>query len=189
MPLPISFLDSFENWRLFHKNSTSNKADESGEVSSGAATPRHDGGPAPEGMNGESEKGEVDNAPIRLITPRILSMAGVVSIGGLIFGYDTGQISGFLAMSDFKKRFGSGTPPSFSNVRAGTIVGLLSIGTMIGALSSAPIADVFGRRVCIVVWNLVFIVGVIIQISSSHDWVQLAMGRWVAGLGVGGLSV
>ncbi|KXL48947.1 hypothetical protein M433DRAFT_57424 [Acidomyces richmondensis BFW] len=163
--------------------------DESGEISSGAVTPRHNGRSASDDITTETEKGDVDNAPIRLITPRIFAMAGIVSIGGLIFGYDTGQISGFLEMTDFKKRFGSGTPPSFSNARAGTIVGLLSIGTMIGALSSAPIADVFGRRVCIVVWNLMFIVGVIIQISSTHDWVQLAMGRWVAGLGVGGLSV
>lgn len=101
--------------------------------------------------------------------------------------FQTGQISGFLEMDDFRDRFGQNG--EFSNVRSGTIVGLLSIGTLIGALCSAPIADIFGRRVCIITWNLVFIVGVIVQITSTQHWYQVAIGRWVAGLGVGGLSV
>lgn len=79
--------------------------------------------------------------------------------------------------------------PAFSNGRSGTIVGLLSIGTLIGALAAAPIADRFGRRYSIVFWNLVFCVGLIVQITTDSKWYQLALGRWVAGLGVGGLSV
>lgn len=66
----------------------------------------------------------------------------------------------------------------------------LSIGTLVGAITAAPIADAFGRRACIVWCNIIFIVGVIVQITTTgHNWVQIAMGRWVAGLGVGGLSV
>jgi len=112
----------------------------------------------------------------------------------MIFGYDTGQISGFLEMRDFLDRFGNTTDPTtglpaFTNVRSGTIVGLLSIGTLIGAIIAAPIADKFGRRISIVVWNIVFIIGVIVQISTSYTWYQIVIGRWVAGLGVGGLSV
>jgi SP family sugar:H+ symporter-like MFS transporter len=41
----------------------------------------------------------------------------------------------------------------------------------------------------IVFWNLIFCVGVIVQITTSNTWYQVAIGRWVAGLGVGGLSV
>jgi SP family sugar:H+ symporter-like MFS transporter len=40
-----------------------------------------------------------------------------------MFGYESGQISGFLAMSDFIERFGENG--EFSAVRQGTIVGLL----------------------------------------------------------------
>ena len=37
---------------------------------------------------------------------------------------------------------------------------------------------------------MIFCVGVVIQVAvGTGDWVGLAMGRWVAGLGVGGLSV
>ena len=57
--------------------------------------------------------------------------------------YDTGQISDILLMSDFLERFGTCTTPgdastcSFSVVREGLIVALLSIGTLIGALLGA----------------------------------------------------
>lgn len=101
-------------------------------------------------------------------------------------------------MEDFRERFhdvGNQPDPNlpnaygFTNARSGTIVGLLSIGTMIGALISAPIADTFGRRICIVVWNVIFIVGTIVQITTEYKWYQIALGRLVAGFGVGGLSV
>lgn len=142
---------------------------------------------------GKRDVGEsTSDEAIRIFRPRILAMVLVVSLGGLIFGYDTGQISGFLEMDDFLRRFSDTTGedgPAFSNVRSGTIVGLLSIGTLLGAIIAAPIADKFGRRISIVFWNIIFCVGVIVQIQTSTRWYDIAIGRWVAGLGVGGLSV
>lgn len=51
-------------------------------------------------------------------------LGAIASMGGFMFGYESGQISGFLAMDDFKERFGENG--SFSAVRQGAIVGLLS---------------------------------------------------------------
>lgn len=72
---------------------------------------------------------DVVDTPIPLLTWRSLLMGVFVSMGGFLFGYDTGQISGFLEMEDFLQRYGEkgadGTY-SFSNVRAGVIVGLVS---------------------------------------------------------------
>ncbi|KKK20427.1 MFS monosaccharide transporter [Aspergillus ochraceoroseus] len=102
-----------------------------------------------------------------------------------------GQIAGFTTMHDFKMRFAERQPNGeyvFSNVRNGLIVGLLSIGTMIGALVAAPISDRIGRRLSISFWSLIHIVGIIVQIATTDKWYQVAMGRWVAGLGVGALS-
>lgn len=101
-------------------------------------------------------------------------------------------------MRNFIYRFhNAGTSPDpnspdyyrFTDAISGTIVGLLSIGTMFGALLSAPVADKFGRKICIIFWNIMFCIGVIIQITATNKWYQVALGRWVAGLGVGGLSV
>ncbi|CAG7916568.1 unnamed protein product [Penicillium olsonii] len=143
----------------------------------------------------EREKGPGDlvDTPIPLLTWRSCVMGLFVSMGGFLFGYDTGQISGFLEMEDFLERYGELGPDGayrFSNVRSGLIVGLLSIGTLIGALVAAPIADRLGRKWSISAWSLMVCVGVTIQISSpSGKWVQVAMGRWVAGLGVGAVSL
>ena len=114
-------------------------------------------------------------------------MAILVSMGGLIFGYDTGQISGFLEETDFLQRFGQNG--KFSNVRSGLIVGMLSIGTLFGALIAAPFANRFGRKYSISAWCIVFIIGVVIQIASETAWYQIMIGRLVAGFGVGALSV
>ncbi|EJC99120.1 general substrate transporter [Fomitiporia mediterranea MF3/22] len=118
-------------------------------------------------------------------------LALLASMGGFIFGYDTGQISDILLMDDFKARFAqqhSDGTFAFSDVRSGLIVSLLSIGTLIGALLGAPTADFFGRRNAMSMECGVFIIGVLIQITTFHAWYQFAIGRLIAGLGVGALS-
>ncbi|KAL2841886.1 general substrate transporter [Aspergillus pseudoustus] len=133
------------------------------------------------------------DTPIPLLTWRSFIMGIFVSMGGFTFGYDTGQISGFLEMDNFLHRYGeqhSDGTYYFSNVRSGLIVGLLSIGTLMGALIAAPIADRIGRKWSISVWCVLICVGITVQISAPvGKWYQVALGRWVAGLGVGGLSL
>jgi SP family sugar:H+ symporter-like MFS transporter len=95
-------------------------------------------------------------------------------------------------MGDFLRRFGqrhSNGVYYFSNVRSGLIVGLLSIGTLFGALTAAPIADKIGRKKSIIVWCGIFSVGIIVQMTATDKWYQIMMGRFVAGLGVGALSL
>jgi SP family sugar:H+ symporter-like MFS transporter len=161
----------------------------------------------------DHEKGLDDtvDSPIPLFTLRSFIMGIFVSMGGFLFGYDTGQISGFLEMEDFLRRFGelnSDGTYYFSNVRSGLIVALvscrsphisffsninvvqLSIGTLIGALVAAPIADRVGRKWSISGWCVILMAGITVQISSpNHKWYQVALGRWTAGLGVGALSL
>jgi SP family sugar:H+ symporter-like MFS transporter len=75
-----------------------------------------------------AEKGvDLVDSPIPLLTWRSVIMGILVSMGGFIFGYDTGQISGFLETKDFLQRFGewNGTEFAFTNVRSGLIVALV----------------------------------------------------------------
>ena len=95
-------------------------------------------------------------------------------------------------MEDFLDRFGqvdSDGNPYFSTVRSGLIVSLLSIGTLVGALVAAPIADKIGRRPSISWWCLVTSIGFVVQIASIEAWYQIMIGRFIAGLGVGALSL
>jgi len=118
-------------------------------------------------------------------------LAVLSSMGGFCFGYDTGQIADILVMSDFKARFaqqGADGTYAFSNVRSGLIVGMLSIGTLIGALSGRYLSDWLGRRWAISIFTIFFSLGAIIQGTAVHAWYQVMIGRIIAGLGIGGLS-
>lgn len=116
----------------------------------------------------------------------------VASIGGFMFGYVSGQISGFFSMPDFAQRFGEETSSGeyeFGAARQGTIVGLLPVGCLFGALIAGQLADIIGRRLAISVSALWACVGIVIEISSEHVWVQFAIGRLVTGFSIGALSV
>lgn len=164
----------------------------------GVEPPSHDGEPissaAPQ-PHAPTEKPVMIgvDTPIPCLTLRTFVMGAFISIGGILFGYDTGQISGFQEMDNYLERYGELGPNgeySFSNVRAGLIVGLLSIGTLIGALCGAPIADKLGRKWSITLWCIILIVGLVVQICSPVGiWYQMVVGRWVTGLGVGGCSL
>ncbi|KAL4930366.1 sugar porter family MFS transporter [Aspergillus undulatus] len=157
--------------------------------------------PAPRPQQYSSQESIGSNKPVDLgvdtpvprITLRATVMGLFVSMGGLLFGYDTGQISGFQEMSNYLQRYGelqADGSYAFSNVRSGLIVSLLSVGTLIGALCGAPLADFLGRKWSISVWCIILCVGLVVQISApSGNWPQVVVGRWVTGLGVGGCSL
>ncbi|GAA5825400.1 hypothetical protein JCM5353_003617 [Sporobolomyces roseus] len=123
-----------------------------------------------------------------------IAVAVFASIGGFLFGYDTGQIADFLVMDDFLLRFSSCDTPgvvetcAFSTVRSGLIVAMLSIGTLIGALIGATLADRFGRCKAVQIDCSIVIIGTVIQVASVSAWYQFMIGRIVTGLGVGALS-
>jgi MFS transporter, SP family, sugar:H+ symporter len=50
------------------------------------------------------------------------------------------------------------------------------------------VADRTGRRYAMVSECCVFAVGVIVQLTTSPEWQQVAIGRLISGLAVGALS-
>lgn len=116
----------------------------------------------------------------------------LVAFGGFVFGFDTGTISGFVNMTDFKARFGqlNGSGEYYlSNVRVGLIISIFNIGCAVGGIFISKTADMYGRRIGLMISMVIYIVGIIIQISSQTAWYQFFIGRLITGLAVGTVSV
>lgn len=111
------------------------------------------------------------------------------AFGGILFGYDTGTISGILAMPYWIRRFRTAGNEDIVSSEESLIVSILSAGTFLGALLAAPTADTLGRRLGLIfAAGIVFNLGVILQTISTSQPLFIA-GRFFAGLGVGLVSV
>ncbi|KAL8400913.1 hypothetical protein RB594_001080 [Gaeumannomyces avenae] len=121
-----------------------------------------------------------------------IAVGAFVAFGGVLFGYDTGTISGILAMDFWKKQFSTGWVdakgnPGVSPSEEAAVVSILSAGTFFGALLSPLFADTIGRRWALIASAWVFNLGVILQTAATSLPLFLA-GRFFAGLGVGLIS-
>jgi SP family sugar:H+ symporter-like MFS transporter len=128
--------------------------------------------------------------PYAYITVSILCL--MVAFGGFVFGWDTGTISGFIKMSNFIERFGQVNTQGqyyLSNMRTGLIVAIFNIGCAFGSVFLGRTADMYGRRIGLMIMIVIYIIGIVIQISSTDKWYQFFIGRIISGLGVGGISV
>ncbi|KUJ24122.1 general substrate transporter [Mollisia scopiformis] len=103
-------------------------------------------------------------------------------------------INGILAMMAFRNQFSTGyiDPkdgfPNVSPAQSSVIVAILSAGTFFGALLAAPLGDKLGRRISLIIAVAIFSFGVLLQ-TLALAIPLLIVGRLVAGLGVGIVSV
>ncbi|KAM0465925.1 hypothetical protein ACHAPV_000873 [Trichoderma viride] len=121
-----------------------------------------------------------------------IAMGFFVAFGGVLYGYDTGTISGIMAMPYWKDLFSTGFRNSNGDLdittsQESSIVSILSAGTFFGALASPLLADFFGRRPALMISTWVFNLGVVLQTISTAIPMFLA-GRFFAGFGVGLIS-
>ncbi|KAI0262637.1 MFS monosaccharide transporter [Russula aff. rugulosa BPL654] len=122
-------------------------------------------------------------------------MTSFAAFGGILFGYDTGTISGLQQMPDWLRTFGHAVPVSstfpdgygISSAQRSLVVSILSVGTFFGALAAAPMADIIGRKWGIVLACLVFSIGIALQ-TAATALAPFIVGRVWAGLGVGLVS-
>ncbi|KAH8705394.1 putative MFS quinate transporter [Talaromyces proteolyticus] len=120
---------------------------------------------------------------------RLYWLATVLCCGALLFGYDSGLIGGVLTFTSFHAdfRFGDYGPPSETTVSA-IAVGTQQIGALIGCLAIWPVNNYRGRRMAIGVCSLVFCMGVLLELINGLSLSLFYLGRFIAGLGVGGSS-
>jgi MFS transporter, SP family, sugar:H+ symporter len=102
------------------------------------------------------------------------------ALGGLLFGYDTGVISG--AILFITEDFG------LSPFMQGAVVAALLLGAMVGAGLAGPLSDRMGRRRLIMVAAVTFTVGAIAAAAAPSAGALVA-ARFVLGLAVGSAAL
>src|SRR5919205_742656 len=106
-------------------------------------------------------------------------VASVAALGGLLFGYDTGIISGALLF--IQKDF------QLNAFLEGFIVSSLLLGAVVGAGVSGALSDRLGRRTIILIAATIFAIGAVgAGLAPSVE--MLIFFRFLLGLGVGSAS-
>jgi len=102
------------------------------------------------------------------------------ALGGVLFGYDTGVISGALLFipNDFKL-----TP-----FLTGAIVGALLLGAALGAAVAGRITDVIGRKKLIIAAGVIFTAGALLAAFAPSVGILIA-ARFILGLAVGSAAL
>ena len=106
----------------------------------------------------------------------VIIVSAIAAIGGLLFGYDTGVISG--AILFIKDQF------SINSTMQEFTVSYAPIGSVLGAGIGGLLSDRFGRRHMIILAAILFGVGAVLSSLTSNLSVSIA-GRIVVGVGIG----
>jgi SP family sugar:H+ symporter-like MFS transporter len=102
------------------------------------------------------------------------------ALGGLLFGYDTGVISG--AILYIKEDF------DLSPFLEGAVVAALLLGAMVGAAAAGPLSDRLGRRNLVLSAAVIFTIGALGAALAPGIGALLA-ARFVLGLAVGSAAL
>jgi sugar porter (SP) family MFS transporter len=115
------------------------------------------------------------------IQRHVLWGAAITALGGLLFGYDTGVISGALLFigRDFH---------GLTSFDKELLTSILLIGAAVGALAAGRIADRIGRRPTVLGTAALFVLGVMLA-AFAPSYGVLVTARVVIGLAVGSASM
>ncbi|TXT11754.1 uncharacterized protein COLE_02164 [Cutaneotrichosporon oleaginosum] len=126
---------------------------------------------------------EVDEAAVVVagedsVTPFVWWLVSAAAISGLLFGYDTGVISGTLVV------IGTDLGAKLTIIQKEAITSATTLGALLGGLGAGALSDARGRKDILFLANIVFIAGALLQ-AAAHSVSIMVAGRFVVGLGVG----
>ena len=104
----------------------------------------------------------------------------LASIGGLLFGYDTGIISGALVMLDHDFLL--------NDLDEELIVSLTVGGALVSAGAGGYFGDLWGRKPTVIISSILFTIGAVLM-AAAANLNDLLVGRFIVGLGVGSASM
>ena len=110
----------------------------------------------------------------------IAAIVAVATIGGFMFGYDSGVING--TQDGLEHAF------NLSKLGTGLNVGAILIGCAIGAFLAGRLSDMLGRRTVMMMAAVLFLVSAFAAGAASTSLLFI-LARVVGGLGVGAASV
>ncbi len=119
--------------------------------------------------------------PAEKVRRHVAVSAGVTALGGLLFGYDTGVVSGALLF--LQKDFGG-----LSSFQEELVTSVLLVGAVVGALLAGRVADLIGRRFTVLITAAIFVVGVLLA-AFTPTFPILLVARFIIGLAVGSSSM
>lgn len=110
----------------------------------------------------------------------VVLIVAVATIGGFMFGYDSGAING--TQDGLRQTFG------LSDAELGLTVSALLPGCALGAFLAGRFADLWGRRRVMMLAAILFIITAIGS-GAAASAAMLALARFLAGAAVGAASV
>lgn len=110
----------------------------------------------------------------------VAAIVAVATIGGFMFGYDSGVING--TQNGLKAAFG------LTEAGEGLNVAAILLGCAFGAFAAGRLADVWGRRTVMIISALLFLVSAL-GTGAAHTSLVFVIFRLIGGLGVGAASV
>ena len=106
----------------------------------------------------------------------VIGIAAIASTGGLLFGFDTGVISG--ALPFLKQSW------DLTSNQQEIITTAVLVGAVLGALGSGRITDIVGRKKVIIATSLIFAVGSVLT-GAAPSMLFLAVSRVILGIAIG----
>lgn len=106
----------------------------------------------------------------------------ISTLGGLLFGYDTGVVNGALPFMSAPDQL------NLDPLQEGIVVSSLLVGAALGALCGGRLADLQGRKPNILLLSLLFFIATL-GCSLAPSYEIMVVFRFVLGLAVGGASV
>lgn len=111
----------------------------------------------------------------------IAKLTSISSIGGFLFGYDTGIVSGAILYFE-------DTWPGITSSQTELIVSIAMLGAFAACLFAGPICDKYGRKPVIIAADILFTVGSLLMAVAPSIGV-LIVGRLLIGFGIGMSSI
>ncbi|MCW2350896.1 MULTISPECIES: sugar porter family MFS transporter [unclassified Sphingobium] len=110
----------------------------------------------------------------------IFAIVAIATIGGFMFGYDSGVING--TQKGLESAFDLGA------LGIGINVGAILVGSALGAFLAGRMSDLIGRRGVMMLAGLLFLISALLA-GAAGSSAMFIMARIIGGLGVGAASV